>query len=64
MIRWAVSRPAGIWAITCVILLGGAVSFSRLALATSGFPPFAPGLRMPGHKPEVSAPSTASSPRI
>ena len=35
MIRWAVSRPAVIWAITCVILLGGAVSFSRLALATA-----------------------------
>ena len=35
MIRWAVSRPAVIWAVTCVILLGGAVSFSRLALATA-----------------------------
>ena len=35
MIRWAVSRPAVIWAITCVILLGGAVSFSKLALATA-----------------------------
>lgn len=35
MIRWAVSRPAVVWAITCVILLGGAVSFSRLALATA-----------------------------
>jgi HAE1 family hydrophobic/amphiphilic exporter-1 len=35
MIRWAVSRPAVVWAITCVILLGGAVSFSKLALATA-----------------------------
>jgi HAE1 family hydrophobic/amphiphilic exporter-1 len=35
MIRWAVSRPAVIWAMAAVVLLGGAVSFSRLALATS-----------------------------
>ena len=35
MIRWAVSRPAVVWAITCVIFLGGAVSFSKLALATA-----------------------------
>jgi HAE1 family hydrophobic/amphiphilic exporter-1 len=35
MIRWAVSRPAVVWAVTAVVMLGGAVSFSRLALATS-----------------------------
>ncbi len=35
MIRWAVSRPAVVWAITVIVLLGGAVSFARLALATS-----------------------------
>lgn len=35
MIRWAVSRPAVVWAITAVVLLGGVVSFQRLALATS-----------------------------
>ncbi len=34
MIRWAVSRPAVIWAVTVAICLGGAVSFTRLALAT------------------------------
>ncbi|NUQ12791.1 MAG: efflux RND transporter permease subunit, partial [Gemmatimonadaceae bacterium] len=34
MIRWAVSRPAVIWATSIVILLGGIVSFTRLALAT------------------------------
>ena len=35
MIRWAVSRPAVIWAVTFTVLLGGAVSFTRLALATA-----------------------------
>ena len=35
MIRWAVSRPAIVWAITFTVLLGGAVSFTKLALATS-----------------------------
>ncbi|HEX6314424.1 MAG TPA: efflux RND transporter permease subunit [Gemmatimonadaceae bacterium] len=34
MIRWAVSRPAVVWATSVVILLGGIVSFTRLALAT------------------------------
>lgn len=34
MIRWATSRPAVIWAAGAVVLLGGAVSFTRLALAT------------------------------
>jgi HAE1 family hydrophobic/amphiphilic exporter-1 len=34
MIRWAASRPAVIWATSIAILLGGAVSFTRLALAT------------------------------
>lgn len=34
MIRWAASRPAVVWATSIVILLGGVVSFSRLALAT------------------------------
>ncbi|MEX2182422.1 MAG: efflux RND transporter permease subunit [Gemmatimonadaceae bacterium] len=34
MIRWAVSRPAVIWAIAVALVLGGAVSFTRLALAT------------------------------
>lgn len=34
MIRWAVSRPAVIWAVAVSIVLGGAVSFTRLALAT------------------------------
>ena len=34
MIRWAVSRPAVVWAISVALLLGGAVSFTRLALAT------------------------------
>ena len=34
MIRWAVSRPAVVWATSIVILLGGIVSFTRLALAT------------------------------
>ena len=34
MIKWAVSRPAVVWATSIVILLGGIVSFTRLALAT------------------------------
>ena len=34
MIRWAVHRPAVIWATCAALLLGGAMSFSRLALAT------------------------------
>jgi hydrophobic/amphiphilic exporter-1 (mainly G- bacteria), HAE1 family len=34
MIKWAVSRPAVVWATSIVILLGGFVSFTRLALAT------------------------------
>lgn len=34
MIRWAVSRPAVVWAAAVAICLGGAVSFTRLALAT------------------------------
>ncbi|HEX7121681.1 MAG TPA: efflux RND transporter permease subunit [Gemmatimonadaceae bacterium] len=35
MIRWAVSRPAVIWAATVSLLLAGIVSFTRLALARS-----------------------------
>ena len=34
MIRWAVSRPAVIWAAAAGIVLAGAVSFTRLPLAT------------------------------
>ena len=34
MIKWAVSRPAVVWATCIVIVLGGVVSFTRLALAT------------------------------
>ena len=34
MSRWAVSRPAVVWAASVAICLGGAVSFTRLALAT------------------------------
>ncbi|MGQ0641320.1 MAG: efflux RND transporter permease subunit [Gemmatimonadaceae bacterium] len=34
MIRWAVSRPAVIWAAVAAIVLGGGVSFARLPLAT------------------------------
>lgn len=34
MIRWAASRPAVVWATCVVIVLGGVVSFTRLALAT------------------------------
>jgi len=34
VIRWAVSRPAVVWAVAVGIVLGGAVSFTRLALAT------------------------------
>jgi HAE1 family hydrophobic/amphiphilic exporter-1 len=34
MIRWAASRPAVVWATSIVIVLGGIVSFTRLALAT------------------------------
>lgn len=34
MIHWAVSRPAVVWAASVAICLGGAVSFTRLALAT------------------------------
>src|SRR5688572_27501457 len=34
MIKWAVSRPAVVWATSIVIVLGGVVSFTRLALAT------------------------------
>jgi HAE1 family hydrophobic/amphiphilic exporter-1 len=34
MIRWAASQPAVVWATSIVILLGGIVSFTRLALAT------------------------------
>lgn len=35
MIRWAVSRPAVVWATSAAILVAGAVSFTRLALARS-----------------------------
>lgn len=35
MIRWAVSRPAVVWAVTFIVLLGGAVSFAQLSLATA-----------------------------
>ncbi|MGQ0766636.1 MAG: efflux RND transporter permease subunit [Gemmatimonadota bacterium] len=34
MIRWAVSRPAVVWAASATLLLAGGVSFTRLALAT------------------------------
>ena len=34
MIRWAVSRPAVVWAVAVAVVLGGGVSFTRLALAT------------------------------
>lgn len=34
MIKWAVSRPAVVWATSIVIVLGGVVSFTKLALAT------------------------------
>ncbi len=34
MIRWAVGRPAVIWAIAVAIILAGAVAFTRLPLAT------------------------------
>jgi hydrophobic/amphiphilic exporter-1 (mainly G- bacteria), HAE1 family len=34
VIKWAVSRPAVVWATCIVIVLGGIVSFTRLALAT------------------------------
>src|SRR5688572_28681472 len=34
MIKWAVSRPAVVWATSIVIVLGGIVSFTKLALAT------------------------------
>ncbi|NNG17346.1 MAG: efflux RND transporter permease subunit [Gemmatimonadales bacterium] len=34
MIRWAVGRPAVIWAISVAIILAGMVSFTRLPLAT------------------------------
>lgn len=34
MIRWAVSRPAVVWATITVILLSGTIAFTRLSLAT------------------------------
>ncbi len=34
MIRWAVSRPAVVWATSVALLLAGAMAFTRLALAT------------------------------
>jgi HAE1 family hydrophobic/amphiphilic exporter-1 len=34
MIRWATQRPAAVWAVAVAILLAGAVSFTRLPLAT------------------------------
>ena len=34
MIRWAAQRPAAVWAFAAAILLAGAVSFTRLPLAT------------------------------
>ncbi len=34
MIRWATQRPAAVWAFAAAILLAGAVSFTRLPLAT------------------------------
>lgn len=34
MIAWAVSRPAVVWATVAAIVLGGAVAFTRLPLAT------------------------------
>jgi multidrug efflux pump subunit AcrB len=54
VIRWAVSRPAIVWAATAIVLLGGAVSFSRLALATSTTVEF-PRLRISASWPGASA---------
>ncbi|MEW5917563.1 MAG: efflux RND transporter permease subunit, partial [Gemmatimonadota bacterium] len=34
MIRWAVSRPAVVWAAVAAIVLGGGVAFAKLPLAT------------------------------
>lgn len=34
MIRWAVHRPAVVWAASAAILVSGAIAFTRLALAT------------------------------
>ncbi len=34
MIRWAVDRPAVVWATSVALLLAGAMAFTRLALAT------------------------------
>jgi multidrug efflux pump subunit AcrB len=34
MIAWAVRRPAIVWATSTIVLLGGIVAFTRLALAT------------------------------
>ena len=34
MIRWAVSRPAVVWAATLALILSGAMAFTRLALAS------------------------------
>ena len=35
MIRWAVSRPAVVWATSITIVLGGAVAFTRLVLGSA-----------------------------
>jgi HAE1 family hydrophobic/amphiphilic exporter-1 len=34
MIRWAVARPAAIWAALATVLLSGSIAFTRLSLAT------------------------------
>ncbi len=56
MIRFATQRPAVIWALSAVLLLAGAVSFTRLPLATRTsveLPRLMIGAGYPGASPEV-----------
>jgi HAE1 family hydrophobic/amphiphilic exporter-1 len=56
VIRWAVSRPAVIWATAACVLLGGAISFTRLALSKSTtveLPRLQVSSGWPGHSAEL-----------
>src|SRR5262245_62071381 len=56
MISWSVRRPAVIWAASATILVSGAVSFTRLALATKTtveFPQLSVNATWLGASPEL-----------
>jgi HAE1 family hydrophobic/amphiphilic exporter-1 len=56
MIHWSVRRPAVVWATALIILVGGAVAFTRLALATKTtveLPQLSVSASWPGVAPEL-----------